>query len=58
MRSWRGMPTILSVKFEREFFGGPEALEKQGRKSREKTSFEEIRWEICGHFSKNSPDLI
>ena len=26
------MPTILDVNFGREFFGWPEALEKQGRK--------------------------
>ena len=26
--NWRGMPTILDVNFGREFFGWPEALEK------------------------------
>ena len=32
------MPTILDVKFGREFFGWPETLEKQGRKIRYQNS--------------------
>ena len=32
------MPTILDVNFGREFFGWPEALEKQGRKIRYQNS--------------------
>ena len=41
------MPTILDVNFGCEFFGWPEALEKQGRK---------IRHQNSPAISQNSPD--
>ena len=54
------MPTILGVNFGREFFGGPETLEKQGRKIRRKNSPSKF----AGNFPKirrakikNSPQI-
>ena len=34
--NWRGMPAILGVNSGRDFFGGPETLEKPGQKIRRK----------------------
>ena len=50
------MPTILGVNVGREFFGGPETLEKQGHKFRWKNSLEEFAEKFGWQFSQNSPD--
>ena len=46
------MPTILGVNFGREFFGWPEALEKQGRKIRYQNSPSEFAEKFAGNFPK------
>ena len=46
------MPTILDVNFGREFFGRPEALEKQGRKIRDGNSPSKFAEKFAGHFPK------
>ena len=44
------MPTCLGVNFGREVFGGPEALEKQGRKIRGKNSPSKFAEKFAGNF--------
>ena len=46
------MPTILHVNFGREFFGWPEALEKQGRKIRYQNSPSKFAEKFAGDFPK------
>ena len=46
------MPTILDVNFGREFFGWPEALEKQGRKIRYQNSPSKFAEKFAGKFPK------
>ena len=58
MSNWRGMTTILGVNFRSEGGGGPETLEKQGRKFTDKNFDGKIRREIRQQFSYNSPDQI
>ena len=54
------MTTILDVNFGREFFGWPEALEKQGRKIRHQNSLRNelaIFLKFAGPKKKNSPQI-
>ena len=46
------MLTILDVNFGREFFGGPETLEKQGRKIRYQNSPSKFAEKFAGDFPK------
>ena len=46
------MPTILGANFGGEFFRGPDALEKQGRKICWKTSLEEFAEKFAGNVLK------
>ena len=48
------MPTILSGNFGCEFFGGPETLEKQGRKIRRK---KEMSSKFAEKFAGNFPKI-
>ena len=46
------MPTILGVNFGLEFFGGPETLEKQGRKINGKKSPSKSAEKFAGNFPR------
>ena len=46
------MPTILGVNFGRDLFGGPETMEKQGRKFRRKISPSKFAEKFAGNFLK------
>ena len=47
-----GMPTILDVKFGREFFGWAQTLEKQGRKIRYQNSPSKFAEKFAGNLPK------
>ena len=55
MWNWRGMSTIVGVSFGREFLGGPEALDKGGRKIPRKNSLTNSLRNLRAIF-RNSPD--
>ena len=50
------MPTVLGVNFGRACFGGPEALEKQGRKNRGRHLLKIFAEKLAGNFP--IPDQI